>query len=151
MTSRSIAVSLAVLLPVAASSIPCQAQRNSGAASITLTAVLAQSLTMSATPAELQSGSASNLLDRSPERNFALTISTTWIRGTGNISVGVFAPGNPLLGVAGQALVPVEASSNSGTSCTPAGNRFLSSAQEQEKITSPEIRIDTSDLQIPAG
>jgi hypothetical protein len=129
----------------------CQAQRNSGAAAITLTAVLSQSLSMSISPLSLSPGSSSDLFDgNADDGNAALTISTTWVRGPASVSVGVFAPANPLLGAAGRALVPV-ASLDATVSSAPTGSSFLSSSNQPVNPGLPGIRINTGDLQIPPG
>jgi hypothetical protein len=129
----------------------CQAQKNSGVAAITLTAVLSQSLSM-AVSAESITPSSSELSWKGNAQDYAsdLTISTSWVRGPGSVSVGVFAPANPLLGAAGQALVPV-ALSDESISPAPAGNSFLSSSKQTASPALPGIRIKTRDLQIPPG
>ena len=140
---------LAILVPVIVAIPTCQAQRNSGAATITLTAVLAQSLTMSVTPSVMASPSASSLLAQATDGDTPLTISTKWVRGPASVSVGVFAPANPLLGMGGRAMVPVQAAS--ARTDIQAGNGFFSSSEDEEATGGPEIRIHTSDLEISDG
>lgn len=153
-TAQSLIVSAAFLMALTS---PCHAQRNSGASAITLTAVLSQSLSMSVMPAQPGSVSVSDFFSyrvscRAASQPSALTISTKWVRGPGRVSVEVFAPGNPLLGAVGQALVPVEIPAPSVAGIfSPGGYGFLSPSNRSESTGLPESRIDTSALQIPAG
>jgi hypothetical protein len=141
--------SFALFLACVGAAPRCRAQRNSGGAAVTITAVLSQSMSMSVTPA-LDFNSFDDLLsDSANDGRSALTISTTWVRGPANVSVGVFAPANPLLGARGQALVPV-ASVDAAAPSALVGNSFLS-LKKPVNFDLPGIRINTSDLEIPAG
>ena len=127
------------------------AQRNSGSASITLTAVLSQSLTMSASQDVAATDPMSRLLGETADGPASVTITTRWVRGSGNVSVAAFSPGNPLLGRAGQAIVPVGAASPiTAEQVSPSGEGFLS-AERKPVNGLPGLRINTKDLQIPAG
>ena len=127
------------------------AQRNSGAAAITLTAVLSQSLTMSASQDVAATGPMSQLLGYSTDSPASVTIITRWVRGSGNVSVAAFSAGNPLLGPAGQAIVPVgTASPITSGQRSPSGESFLSAGRKPANGL-PGLRINTKDLQIPAS
>jgi hypothetical protein len=150
-TLGRIAVAATLLLACVGTSPWCLAQKNSGAGAITITAVLPQSLTMSVTPAVLNSGSSPDYFGGDARGGTSvLTIATTWVRGPASVGVGVFAPGNPLLGVAGRALVPV-AYLESAATLGPSGDTFLSALREPASSGLPGIRINTGDLQVPDG
>ncbi len=79
------------LLPVLLISlavIPCSnaAQYKTGAASIQLIAILRPQLTMSVTP---QPGMMSSFITSSHQMDFPVTISTHWVRGSGDVHVVV--------------------------------------------------------------
>jgi hypothetical protein len=162
-TSRSTMLYLAVLVPCCGLCTPAYAQSSharksyaqerSGAASITLTATLCQSLTMSVGH-RARPGSVSDAFsDKAPTGNSPLTISTNWVRGPGNVSVQAFSPGNPLLGRVGQAIVPVGAAASPGSegAAATAGEGFLSSPRTQSNLGLPGLRINTEDLEVPDG
>ncbi len=127
------------------------AQRNSGSATITLTAVLSQSLTMSASQDAAAADPMSRLLGDSADGPAPVTITARWVRGSGNVSVAAFSPGNPLLGPAGQAIVPVgTASPITSDQMSTSAESFLSAGSKPLNGL-PGLRINTKNLQIPAG
>ena len=68
------------------------------------------------------------------------------------VSVGVFAPANPILGVAGRALVPVEVSARKAEPASTAFSAcFVACSDETRPLQPREIRINTGDLEIPEG
>jgi hypothetical protein len=145
--SRSF-VALLVLCALAARG---NAQRNSGGAAITLTAVLSQSLTMSASQDAVATDATSESLRDPADSLSSVTVTTQWVRGSGNVTVAAFSPANPLLGPAGQTMIPVGAASPMTSSqMSPSGESFLS--VERKPVNGlPGLRINTKDLQIPAG
>ncbi len=148
---RFVTRSSIALLVICALTSRGHAQRNSGAASITLTAVLSQSLTMSASQDAATTDPMSQSFRDSADSRPPVTITTQWVRGSGNVSVAAFSPGNPLLGPAGQAIVPVgTASPITSDHMSPSGEGFLSAGRKPVNGL-PGLRINTKDLQIPAG
>jgi len=161
-TSRSTMLYLAVLVPCCGlcTSTHAQssharksyAQERTGAATITLTATLSQSLTMSVRHSTRLGVVSDAFSDPAPTGNSPLTISTNWVRGPGSVSVQAFSPGNPLLGRAAQAIVPVgTASPGSGGAEPSPGDGLLSSPRAQSNLGLPGLRINTEDLEIPGG
>ena len=141
---------LAALLSIGLFCLPSQGQSNSGAQTITLRAVLQQSLTMSVSPADLPS--VANGFDAPNETGSSLEVSTKWVRGPATVSVGVFAPANPILGVAGRALVPVEVAARTADAVSPASGACVVTCSNENRLLEPrEIRINTGDLEIPEG
>jgi hypothetical protein len=140
-----VAICTLILLPLRVA--PCQAQQSSGVRGVTLTAVLFQSLTVSVTrdtadvlqtPFDISSGS------KSP-----LDVAARWVRGQANVGVAVFAPGNPMLGQHGRAVVPVEITPLAQSSTADQAHYFLSSRKLESNST--HFHFSTGDLQIPEG
>jgi len=154
--TRNAVLFLSVVMILCALSPRCHGQRISGAATITLTATLSQSLTMSVAPSTVKAASAPDFFSDRTTNPSELTINTNWVRGSGEVSVAAFSPANPILGVAGQALVPVGigrpiAHDDDPVPVSPLGENFLSSAKSQSHSGIPGLRIDTRDLLIPDG
>jgi hypothetical protein len=148
---RFVTPSFVALLVLCAFASRGYAQRNSGGAAITLTAVLSQSLTMSVSQDAVATALMSESLRDSAHSQSSVTVTARWVRGSGNVSVAAFSPGNPLLGPAGQAIVPVgTASPMTSNQLSPSGESFLSVGRKPVNGL-PGLRIDTKDLQIPAG
>src|SRR5258708_6876943 len=96
-----------ILLPLVLSP-NSYAQQNSGAAAITLTAVLSQSLTVSVTPEHASNGEFFATAVTGPSQaELPLSIQAGWVRGQGRPSLDVFASGNPLLGANGRYAIPL--------------------------------------------
>jgi hypothetical protein len=161
-TSRSTMLYLAILVPCCSLCTPgyaqssharkSYAQERSGAATITLTATLSQSLSMSVCQRTIPGSVNDAFSDREAYGNSPLTISTNWVRGPGTVSVEAFSPGNPILGRAGQAIVPVgTASPGSEGAASTLGEGFLSSPRTKSNLGLPGLRINTEDLEIPDG
>jgi hypothetical protein len=148
---RFAARSFVALLVLCALGSRGYAQRNSGGAAITLSAVLSQSLTMSASQDAVPTDAISERLRDPAETPSSVTITTQWVRGSGNVSVAAFSPANPLLGPVGQAMIPVgTASPMTSSHMSQSGESFLS-AEKKPVNGLPGLRINTKDLQIPAG
>jgi hypothetical protein len=144
--SRSLQTVLSALA-LLAMTIPCYAQRNSGAASVTLTAVLSQSLTFSIGPDQSANGPGL-LLDQSANAHSPVNVAAHWVRGQAVVGVAVFAPGNPLLGDHGRDMVPVEFPSSKPIDAASGAFGFL---RVQQKAVSPEFHFNTGDLLLPPG
>jgi hypothetical protein len=144
---------LVFLLALPALAVSGYAQLNSRAATIALTATVSQSMTMTVLPATglpyspLLAGSGA----RSP-----VTVRANWVLGPGNISVAVLTSGNPLLGRDAISRVPVALFAPlfpllpSPGDSVPAES-FLPPGKMLGPANQLELRIDTSDLQLPAG
>jgi len=115
---KSLALVLIILLLACVSSLP--AQTNSRAAAITLTAVLSQSLSLSASP----DGAVFNSFLNSGERTSPLKIKANWVRGPGQVSVTAFVSG----------------------SSGDADSRLL---ERRAVSADPQLEIDTSELRAP--
>jgi len=113
-------------------SVPLHAQQNSGAAAITLTAVLQQSLTMSVTPAGLVSAR-SNWAHAATVEALPLDISSRWVAGPARVTVSVLAASDPSLGA--QAWVPVD----------------FTNAWPSNQTIAAGLRINSGEPAIPPG
>jgi hypothetical protein len=146
---------LVFLLSLPTLALPSYAQQNSRAATIALTATVAQSMTMTVSPAVM--APYGPLLPAGSGPKKPVSITANWILGPGNISVAVLTSGNPLLGRDAISRVPVALFSPlfpllpSAADSVPAEG-FLPSAKMPPAPTNQlELRIDTSDLRLPAG
>jgi hypothetical protein len=151
--SRKICSSTALLLAVCTLAVSGYAQQSSHAATIALTATVSQSMTMHVSQPTV--GAASTpLMTAGAEGPVAVTAN--WVLGPGNISVAVLSSGNPLLGRDAISRVPVATLSPLfpllPSPADPAqAEGFLPSAKAPMPANLLELRIDTSDLQLPAG
>jgi hypothetical protein len=154
--SRSVvlraALSGLVLLPFALVPIS-NAQQNSGAAAITLTAVLSQSLTVSVTPERSSSGEFFATAVTGPSQaELPLSIQAGWVRGQARPSLDVFATGNPLLGANGRYAIPLKSSPVEAGPEEPGISSFLApAARSQDVENATQLRFTTKDFEIPSG
>jgi hypothetical protein len=134
------------------------AQQSSRSAAIVLTATVAQSMTMTVWPTAATANHPllATGLPADPGAKLPVTVTANWVLGPGNISVAVLSSGNPLLGDDAISRVPVALLSPlfpllpTPADSVPAEN-FLSTAKMPTPASQLELRIDTSELRLPAG